>query len=320
MALIRLLAVLIYITCFPCVVTAGETKVDWQDRLSIPVPEVAYKVNRWMRNSGVLVEQSALKDGTIRIIGSGGEKSQFEKWFVELTPQSSLGTEVSIKLEGDNGTVQERIDSLAELLLVQETGEESFISERADMIPGPILDQIGNVACIHVKSTSKSVQFTGFFIDNEGLILCTAHDLLEHEQVRIMSNTGIFYEGDVIKADFEKDLALIKVNATREDIVNITDGRNLLGMGETVFLIGCPVNLRGTVHRGFVNGPPRKINDIPLWQVQMEIQPGSSGSPVFDSAGIFVAVVKGRHREAADIGFLIPLEVVVEFLKDYFSS
>lgn len=299
---------------------AGEVKVDWQNTVSIPVSEVAYKVNKWMRNSGILIEQSALKNGVVRIVGAGGVKKQNETWLIELTPRSSLGTEVVVQLEGDD-TASERINLLTdELLQIQESGDATVVSEGNNVIPEPVLSQIGNVACIHVQTKSKSVQFSGFFIDNEGLILGTAHDLLEHEQVKIMSNTGIFYEGDVIKADFEKDLALIKVNATKEDIVSITEGRNLLGMGETVFSIGCPINLRGTIHRGFINGPPRKISNVPLWQVEMEIQPGSSGSPVFDNSGAFVAVVKGRHREAKDIGFLIPLEVVVEFLKEYFSS
>jgi len=319
MTFTRLFIALIF-TGYPVFLSvADEVKVDWKNTVSIPVSEVAYKVNKWMRSSGILVEQSALKNGVVRIIGSGGEKSQGEKWLVELSPRSSLGTEILVQLEGDD-TANERIHLLTELFQIRETGEETFVSEGNNVIPEPILSQIGNVACIHVQTKSKSVQFSGFFIDNEGLILGTAHDLLEHEQVKIMSNTGIFYEGDVIKADFEKDLALIKVNATKEDIVSITEGRNLLGMGETVFSIGCPVNLRGTIHRGFVNGPPRKIGNVPLWQVEMEIQPGSSGSPVFDNSGAFVAVVKGRHREAKDIGFLIPLEVVVEFLKEYFSS
>ena len=319
MTRVRLYIALI-ITVYPFFLSvADEVKVDWQNTVSIPVSEVAYKVNKWMRNSGILIEHSALKNGGVRIIGSGGEKKQGEQWLVELTPRSALGTEILIQLEGDD-TANERINLLTELLQIQESGDETFINEGNNAVPEPILSQIGNVACIHVQTKSKSVQFSGFFIDNEGLILCTAHDLLEHEQVKIMSNTGIFYEGDVIKADFEKDLALIKVNAAKEDIVSITEGRNLLGMGETVFSIGCPINLRGTIHRGFVNGPPRKVNSVPLWQVEMEIQPGSSGSPVFDNSGAFVAVVKGRHREAKDIGFLIPLEVVVEFLKEYFSS
>jgi len=319
MALIRLFTTLVF-TIYPVFLSAAdEVKVDWQNTVSIPLSEVAYKVNKWMRNSGISIEQSALKNGGVKIIGSGGEKKQGEQWLVELTPRSSLGTEILIQLEGDD-TADERINLLVDQLQTHESGEEAFINEGNNVIPGPILSQIGNVACIHVQTKSKSVQFSGFFIDNEGLILGTAHDLLEHEQLKIMSNTGIFYEGDVIKADFEKDLALIKVNAAKEDIVSITEGRNLLGMGETVFSIGCPINLRGTIHRGFVNGPPRKVSNVPLWQVEMEIQPGSSGSPVFDNSGLFVAVVKGRHREAKDIGFLIPLEVVVEFLKEYFSS
>ena len=314
----RLFIAIVLMVCHLSLAVAGDVKVDWQERISAPVVEVAYKVNKWMSSSGIVVDQSTLRDRGIRIVGTGGEENRGEKWLVELTPQSSLGTEVVIKMEGAD-TARERVNMLVEVLQSGETGKDRFIGEGGNVIPEPILNQIGNVACIHVQTKSKSIQFTGFFIDDEGLVLCTAHDLLEHEHVKIMSNTGIFYEGDVIKADFDKDLALIKVNATKEEIVNIADGRNLLGMGETLFSIGCPVNLRGTIQSGYINGPLRKVNNEVLWQVQMKIQPGSSGSPVFDKSGTFVAVVKGRHRETRDIGFLIPLEVVVEFLKDYFS-
>lgn len=311
---------LIAMVAYPfCSASAEDVASERHESVPLPVAEVAYKVTQWLQRSGTTVHQSILKNGKVTIRGTGKDDDMITSWLIELTPQSSLGTELFIKLEGDE-TADEIISLFIEQFEPLNTENDSFALGGNNVIPEAILNQIDNVACIHAQSKTRSVQFTGFFIDKNGLILSTAHDLLEHEHVSIISNTGIPYEGDVIKADFTKDLALIKVNATKDDIVSITEGRNLLGMGETVFLIGCPINLRGTIHKGFVNGPPRKVNDVPLWQVQMKIQQGSSGSPVFDSTGAFVAIVKGRHREAKDIGFLIPLEVVVDFLKDYFSS
>jgi serine protease Do len=86
-------------------------------------------------------------------------------------------------------------------------------------------------------------------------------------------------------------------------------------MGERVFSVGCPVNLFGTVFPGIINGPPRRVKEQTYWQVNMEIHPGSSGSPVFDVQGNLVGIVKGRYRGTNSIGFLIPLETIITFVK-----
>jgi len=47
----------------------------------------------------------------------------------------------------------------------------------------------------------------------------------------------------------------------------------------------------------------------------MEILPGNSGSPVFNGAGDLIGVVKGRYRGTDDVGFMIPLDTITEFLR-----
>ena len=87
-------------------------------------------------------------------------------------------------------------------------------------------------------------------------------------------------------------------------------------MGERIYSLGCPLNLVGTVFTGIANGPPRRVDDLTYWQVNMEIHPGSSGSPVFDMNGNLVGVVKGRYRGTHSIGFLIPLDSIVAFMSE----
>jgi len=48
----------------------------------------------------------------------------------------------------------------------------------------------------------------------------------------------------------------------------------------------------------------------------MKIHPGSSGSPVFDEHGNLAAIVTGRYRGTDSVGFLIPFETLMEFLKE----
>jgi serine protease Do len=61
---------------------------------------------------------------------------------------------------------------------------------------------------------------------------------------------------------------------------------------------------------------PKRVEDLILWQVQMKIYPGSSGSPVFDGMGKLVGIVTGRYRGTDSVGFLIPFGTLMEFLKE----
>jgi len=47
---------------------------------------------------------------------------------------------------------------------------------------------------------------------------------------------------------------------------------------------------------------------------------GRSGSPVFDHQGALVGVIKGRYRGTDTTGFLIPMEIIMDFLNDFFAQ
>jgi serine protease Do len=153
-------------------------------------------------------------------------------------------------------------------------------------------------------------------VDTQGLVLSTIHDVETFHDIKVTLYDGREITGDVIKKDINLDLALIDIGSGVEDAISLAEGRNLLGMGERVYSVGCPVNLVGSVFAGIINGPPRRVNELTYWQVNMEIHPGSSGSPVFDVQGNLVGIVKGRYRGTQSIGFLIPLETIIAFVKE----
>lgn len=253
------------------------------------------------------------------IPGSNGQTSiqssdPSMKWSITLNPHSPLATTVSIYPAAN----EQNDDNLNELLQYFDSQDQTVppAFDQKPEIPATVLEAIGTVACLRANRQGQTIQFSGVFIDQQGLILSTAHDLNENEEVNIVSTINTLFKGDIIKIDFKRDLALIQIKAEKDQVINIEEGRNLLGMGEKVFSIGCPIGLRGTVNSGFINGPPRLVNQQPLWQASMEIQHGSSGSPVFNGNGDLVAIVKGRHRVSSGIGFLIPLEVIIDFLND----
>jgi serine protease Do len=183
-------------------------------------------------------------------------------------------------------------------------------------IPQNVLSLVEAVVCIEAVKGEKTEQYSGFFIDADGTIISTTHNLDDFDQFSVGLHDGRKMKGEIIRFDQHKDLSLIKIDFKSTSHVVLTKGRKNLQMGEQIYSLGCPMNLVGTVFTGIVNGPPRRVDDLTYWQVNMEIHPGSSGSPVFDVNGNLVGVVKGRYRGTHSIGFLIPLDVIAAFMSE----
>ncbi len=291
----------------PRLVTAQLPEVT--RKIPMPVAEAGQVITAWLTGAGLQVEEARGAGGALRIAAHGADSS----WDIVLVPDTPLACVARIRYSGQE---QDPAGVLDQAIRSRLDHREGAAAGQEAAFPSPVLERIEAIVCIRALSRGHFFQSSGFFIDSDGLVLCTAHDLREHEEVRVTTATGLEFKGDVLRADFARDLALIRIKARMDRVVDVTGGRNLLGMGEQVYAVGCPVNLRGTVNSGILNAPPRRVGKLPYWQVSMEIRPGSSGSAVFDARGRFVGMVKGRYRGTDSIGFLIPLETIVEFLKE----
>ena len=135
------------------------------------------------------------------------------------------------------------------------------------------------MVCIKALIEGKHIQFSGFIIDRDGLIISTAHDLQGIKDITVIFYNSRQFNGRIVAADSDRDVALIKIDTICDSSVSLAEGRNLVSMGENIYSIGCPTNHTSTIHSGIVTGPPRRANDLFLLQVSMEVFPGSSGSP-----------------------------------------
>jgi len=185
------------------------------------------------------------------------------------------------------------------------------------MVPDMVRRQIHAVVCIYSNIKQQDIQFTGFIIDRKGWVVCTAHDLKPEQYVTVVMSDGKEIGGHVVKHDPGRDLSLIRTETALPNDVPLRDGRFLLRNGDELFAVTCLNSGSGGIQGGFVDGPPRRVNGLALWQARIHIEPGSSGSPVFDAHGRLTAVVKGRYRGTDSIGFLIPFETLLNFLEKY---
>ncbi len=280
----------------------------------LPIFEVEKVITTWLRKDGFLLEQSSNR-GLIII---NGKKSN-EEWQIHLTQDSSLATKISLQHKNDSSILSpnpawDRLNGyLAPPPLPIGNGEHSIVKDKD--IPSHILNLLDAIVCIRANHQNEISQFTGFFVDENGLILTTAHGLKEKQIVHVMLYDGTETEANVLLKNTSADLAVLRIPIQSGNFISLDKGRNLLSIGEEIFTMGCPLDLQGTIFSGRVNGPPRRMEGLPYWQVDMIVFQGSSGSPVFGANGNFVAMVKGKFRGTESIGFLIPLQTIMEFLQ-----
>lgn len=289
----------------------GASCPDAEKPFPAPASEVAEIISEWLTDQGYAVRRDSSWPGHIHL---AAWKFQ-EEWEITVKPRSALASEATIVYDGDAPS-KKACRRMREYVAGNLLGTEPLATIRRQTVPTVVLDQIETITCIHTRSGQQEVQFSGFVVDPKGLVLCTAHGLTGHQGVTLTFWDGTSVPGIIVRIDLRRDLALIEYSANSQAYVSFSSKRNHLEMGDHVFSIGCPNNLRGTLASGTISGPPRLVNDQPIWQVELDIYPGSSGSPVFDARGQLVAMVKGRYRGTSTMGFLTPVETMIAFLLD----
>lgn len=300
-ALCFYVALFVILGIFPVPLRAEgiETRV-----VPFPRSETEHIIADWLKKTGCAVDRS-MGEEDVRFTVS--QKNQ--KWAVILRHHSPLATEVIVE-----DTAGGHAAALWKYLDSYQGYPSSGIDAQA--VPAAVLARKDAVVCIRAVVAGATTQFTGFIVDRDGLILGTAHTLQAPQSITIVLANGRALPGRLIRADYRKDLVLIDCQYRFGTVIAIQNGKNTVDMGERVYSIGCPRNHEGTLLSGYIDGPPGIVEGQPLLQVRMEVDPGSSGSPVFDRNGNLVAMVKGRLKGDNRSGLLIPPETIVSFIKE----
>ena len=133
---------------------------------------------------------------------------------------------------------------------------------------------------------------SGVILTSDGLILTSAHVVADIDEATIRLHDGRRFQARVVGADRRTDVALVKIEATGLPVAVIGDSSRL-APGDWVAAIGAPFGFHGSVTTGVVSAVDRLIGgagEIPFIQTDVAINPGSSGSPLFNSRGEVVAI------------------------------
>jgi len=168
---------------------------------------------------------------------------------------------------------------------------------------------------------SDDASGTGFFVGKTGYLLTCAHCIADDEDIKLTWVKGngktANLEANLVAADYERDIALLKVAGKGKfNPVHLGVGK-WLETGDPVSVIGHPgigtEIFDYTMTAGIISSSRRRIENMNFIQTSAAVNPGCSGGPLFDEQGnvIGMIVLKAKIEGA---GFAIGANDICKFL------
>ena len=174
---------------------------------------------------------------------------------------------------------------------------------------------------------------SGFFIDNRGDLATAYHVVKDLTKINVIDSKNVQYQGNIVSSLPAEDVAVVSIGpGVKTKPAQLAANGDGLRSGESLTAIGHPQGWQNTyvspgkytglttesdisgggsssdTANGRPNGPNPQQN---LVQADINIQGGSSGSPVFDASGKVVGIVdlgdQGHQGDFASVNDLWPL-------------
>jgi len=160
---------------------------------------------------------------------------------------------------------------------------------------------------------------SGSIIDGRGYILTNHHVIEDARKLEVTLANGKKYSAKLVGSDPDTDVAVIKIEARREDLTLIPMGSSdNLKVGQKVIAIGNPFGLGQTLTTGVISMVGRTLRASSgtlvedMIQTDASINPGNSGGPLIDSSGKMIGIntaIFSPTGASVGIGFAIPIDV-----------
>jgi len=148
---------------------------------------------------------------------------------------------------------------------------------------------------------------SGFFL-RPGQVVTNLHVIRGAKRCEIKTLDGkgkVFPVAGTIAVDEEGDLALLRVEMPAERARSSELATALPDEGESIFVIGNPLKLEGSISDGIVSAVREVPNVGRIIQITAPISHGNSGSPVFNLKGQVVGVVTVKVTNGQNINLAI---------------
>jgi 2-alkenal reductase len=240
--------------------------------------------------------------------------------------------------------------STADIAVEEQQGQPEVVLVEQELVGLPDLYDRVNPAVVNIQVRLSngvdpggelnqpfgSAQGSGFMYDDRGHFVTNFHVVNGVEEILVVFYDGLILEGELIGADPDSDLAVIRVENPPDEIVPLplavsTD----LRVGEAVVAIGNPFGLQGTMTTGIISALGRTLPsqaiaigggrfNIPnIIQTDAAINPGNSGGPLLNLAGEVVGVntaIASSDRQFSGVGYAVPANIVARVIPELIEN
>lgn len=167
---------------------------------------------------------------------------------------------------------------------------------------------------------------SGVIVRGDGYILTNYHVIEAADAVQVALYDGRQAKADVVGADPDSDLAVLKIQLP--NLASITfNGNHQLKVGDVVLAIGNPFGVGQTTTLGIVSALGRNRLGINTYenfiQTDAAINPGNSGGALVDAEGQLVGINTAIYSESGGslgIGFAIPAKTAHTIMEQIIAT
>jgi Do/DeqQ family serine protease len=166
---------------------------------------------------------------------------------------------------------------------------------------------------------------SGVILTSDGYIVTNNHVIKGSEEVEVVLNDKRSFDAELLGADPNTDLAVLKIREKNLPFLKFGNSDNLR-LGEWVLAVGNPYNLTSTVTAGIVSAKSRNIGilgeqlDIESFiQTDAAVNRGNSGGALVNTNGELVginAAIASRTGAFTGYSFAIPVSLVKKVVED----
>ena len=214
--------------------------------------------------------------------------------------------------------------SVVNIRVVQKVDAAASGSSQTPGLPFFNLPQGQNPQGQNPQRQYQTALGSGFVWDQSGHIVTNNHVISGADKIEVAFSDGSIVSAQVVGADPDSDLAVIKVDVPADKLHPIQLGDSTaVKVGQLAIAIGNPFGLEGTMTTGIISAVGRSLPSsetatqsysIPdIIQTDAPINPGNSGGVLVDAQGQVLGVtsaIESPVRANAGIGFAIPSAIV----------
>ena len=229
---------------------------------------------------------------------------------------SSFSSDMST-LQSGLENIRDDVTSLEEIIGGLETTSSAVLDVVALLRPSVVYVEIETG---HFGTGSGS----GVVLTQSGYIMTNYHVIEGNTSIQVTLSGGESYSAAVIGGDQELDLAILKLDSSRDDFPAAALGDyEDITIGEGVIALGFPfpsdLGQELSVSSGIVSSL-RFIRGYEYIQTDAAINSGNSGGPLVNLRGEVIGINSWIFTSGEGLGFAIPVNNIKEFIASTIGS